>query len=118
MLFVNFHVLMKSEVRKCEQDLTEYEYAHFKKCVTRSGYSADGYIRSLIMGSIPREPPPIEYRQMINELRAIGNAMNQIAARANATGFFLVEEYAANAIRLANTVTSIREAVCMPDRIT
>ncbi|MEI3399083.1 MAG: hypothetical protein V8Q81_00445 [Christensenellales bacterium] len=55
---------------------------------------------------------------MINELRAIGNAMNQIAARANATGFFLVEEYAANAIRLANTVTSIREAVCMPDRIT
>ena len=55
---------------------------------------------------------------MMRELNAIGNSINQIAARANATGFFLVEEYAANAIRLANTVTSIREAVCMPDRIT
>ena len=109
---------MRTRPNRVWAHLTNDEYAHFKKCVTRSGYSADGYIRSLIMGSVPREPPPIEYRQMINELRAIGNAMNHIAARANATGFFLVEEYAANAIRLANTVTSIREAVCMPDRIT
>ena len=109
---------MRTRPNRVWAHLTNDEYAHFKKCVTRSGYSADGYIRSLIMGSIPREPPPIEYRQMINALRAIGNAMNQIAARANATGFFLVEEYAANAIRLANTVTSNREAVCMPDRIT
>ena len=108
---------MRTRPNRVWAHLTNDEYAHFKKCVTRSGYSAGGYIRSLIMGSVPREPPPIEYCQMINELRAIGNAMNQIAARANATGFFLVEEYAANAIRLANTVTSIRAAVCMPDRI-
>lgn len=84
---------MRTRPNRVWAHLTNDEYAHFKKCVTRSGYSADGYIRSLIMGSVPREPPPIEYRQMINELRAIGNAMNQIAARANATGFFLVEEY-------------------------
>lgn len=93
------------------------EYQSLQKSVKKSGYSQEGYIRSLIAGFVPREPPPMEFRQMINELRAIGNSMNQIAARANATGFILADEYTANAKRLAAAVSSIRDAVCLPDRI-
>ncbi|MBC5648742.1 hypothetical protein H8S18_10380 [Christensenella sp. NSJ-35] len=55
---------------------------------------------------------------MTKELRAIGNRMNQIAARANATGFFLAEEYAENANRLFNSIVKIREAVVLPDKMT
>ena len=52
------------------------------------------------------------------ELRAIGNRMNQIAARANATGFFLAEEYAENDRRLFNSIVKIREEVVLPDKMT
>nr|WP_156515151.1 hypothetical protein [Christensenella minuta] len=70
------------------------------------------------MGYVPREPPSADFYTMTKELRAIGNRMNQIAARANATGFFLAEEYAENANRLFNSIVKIREAVVLPDKMT
>ncbi|MEG0681613.1 MAG: plasmid mobilization relaxosome protein MobC, partial [Eubacterium sp.] len=83
----------------------------------RSGYSQEAYIRSLIEGYVPRELPPADYHSMVKELRAIGNRMNQIAARANATGFFLTEEYAQNARRLFDEILEIRAAVVLPEKI-
>lgn len=97
--------------------LSDDEYLRFRKNVERTKYSQEAYIRSLIDGYIPREPPSAEYHAMIKELRAIGNRMNQIAARANATGFFLVEEYEQNARRLFNEILKIREAVVLPEKI-
>lgn len=97
--------------------MNEQEMSHLKKQVERSGWSQEAYIRSLIMGYVPREPPPADYYSMIKELRAIGNRMNQIAVRANATGFFLAEEYEQNARRLFADILKIREAVVLPDKI-
>lgn len=82
----------------------------------RAGLSDEAYIRHLIMGRIPREQPPVAYYEFLRELHAIGNRMNQIAARANATGFFLAEEYAARADELHEQILKIRAAVEQPER--
>ncbi|MEF9987862.1 MAG: plasmid mobilization relaxosome protein MobC [Christensenella sp.] len=97
--------------------LNEQEFFHLKKQIERSGYSQEAYIRSLIEGYVPRELPPADYHSMVKELRAIGNRMNRIAARANATGFFLAEEYAQNARRLFDEILEIRAAVVLPEKI-
>jgi len=43
--------------------------------------------------------------------------MNQIAARANATGFFLADEYASYVREFRKAVLEIQRAVTQPERI-
>lgn len=69
--------------------LNAKEQQQLKKNVKRTGLSQETYIRRLIEGYVPKELPPIDYHAMMRELNAIGNSMNQIAARANATAFSL-----------------------------
>ena len=98
--------------------VNEAEYGILRQNAAKAKFSQAAYLRSLIMGYVPRQPPSADFYAMTKELRAIGNRMNQIAARANATGFFLAEEYAENARRLFNSIVKIREAVVLPDKMT
>ena len=84
----------------------------------RTGLSQEAYIREVLAGSVPRETPPLEYHALMKELRAIGNRMNQIAARANTTGFFLAKEYEENAKGLRQAVLQIQAAVTLPEKKT
>ena len=68
--------------------LNSKEYQALMKKVRKTGLSREAYIRQLMNGYTPKERPPLDYHEMMKELHAIGNRMNQIAARANATGFF------------------------------
>ncbi len=65
---------------------------------------------------MPKELPPPDYYVMIKELHAIGSNMNQIAAKANATGHIdrTVFQYEAN--RLRKAVLDIQAAVTLPER--
>ena len=92
------------------------EQQQLKKNVKRAGLSQETYIRRLIEGYVPKELPPIDYHAMMRELNAIGNSMNQIAARANATGFFLADEYARNADELRRALLEIQAAFTLPER--
>ena len=73
-------------------------------------------MRTLINGYVPKELPPPDYYAMIKELHAIGSNMNQIAAKANATGHIdrTVFQYEAN--RLRKAVLDIQAAVTLPER--
>lgn len=93
------------------------EYKTLQKCVKKTGYSQEGFIRSLIAGNIPREMPPLDYQAILSELRAIGSNMNQIAVRLNTTGFFLKDEYEVNVKRLFAVLSTIRDAVILPERV-
>ena len=84
-----------------------------KKC----GLSIAKYLRFLIHDCIPKEQPPADYKTLIRELHAIGNSMNQIAARANATGYIASKEYAENAEKLNEAILNIQEAVKEPEAI-
>lgn len=69
--------------------LNAKEHQRLKKNVKKTGLSQETYIRTLLAGYAPKELPPPDYHSMMRELNAIGNSINQIAARANATGFSL-----------------------------
>lgn len=97
--------------------LNAKEHQRLKKCVKKTGLSQETYIRTLLNGYAPKEMPPPDYHSMMRELNAIGNSINQIAARANATGFFLAEEYAMCMQEFRNAVLAIQKAVTQPEQL-
>jgi len=96
--------------------LNEEENIKLHNNSKRSGLSQESYLRTLINGYIPKALPPPDYHSMIRELHAIGNNLNQIAARANAIGHIdkTIFQYEAN--RLRKAVLDIQAAVTLPER--
>lgn len=97
--------------------LNAKENQKLKKDVKKTGLSQETYIRTLLGGYAPKELPPPDYHAMIRELNAIGNSINQIAARANTTGFFLADDYAGYMREFRSAVLSIQKAVTQPDKL-
>lgn len=92
------------------------EQRSLSKQAKKSGFSQEAFIRTLINGYVPKELPPPDYFSMMKELHAIGGNLNQIAAKANATGHIdrTLFQYEAN--RLRKAVQDIIEAVTAPER--
>lgn len=97
--------------------VNDEEHELLKRNAKKCGLSVARYLRFLIRGYVPKEQPSADYKKLIRELHAIGNSMNQIAARANATGFFLKEEYAKNAQELKAAILDIQKAVLLPEKM-
>ena len=97
--------------------LNSKEYQALMKKVKKTGLSRETYLRQLMNGYVPKELPPLDYHGMMRELNAIGNSINQIAARANATGFFLAEEYAGYMDEFRDAVLNIQRAVTQPEKL-
>ena len=96
--------------------LNAKEQQNLARQVKKSGLTQEAFIRTLINGYVPKELPPPDYYAMIRELHAIGSNLNQIAAKANATGHIdkTVFQYEAN--RLRKAVLDIQAAVTSPER--
>ena len=65
--------------------MTEQEYTHLQQAA-RSGLGMDPFIRNLVQGIRICEKPPEQYVDMLQELSAIGNNVNQIAHWRTARG--------------------------------
>ena len=91
--------------------LSEDDASKLDKAVKESGLSRAAYIRSLIRNLIPIAKPPPDYFKMMRELHSIGNNLNQIAARANATGDIDAARYERNVAELRRVTSKITEAV-------
>ena len=83
---------MRKRNIRVEVRFTEPEYAAFMENVKKAGMNRESYLRSLAQNCVPRAFPPLDYFKMTKELHAIGRNLHQIAARANATGFFMAKE--------------------------
>ena len=96
--------------------LNAKEQQNLVRQVKKSGLTQEAFIRTLINGYLPKELPPPDYYAMIRELHAIGSNLNQIAAKANATGHIdkTVFQYEAN--RLRKAVLDIQTTVTLPER--
>lgn len=96
--------------------LNHEEQQHLAQQVKKTGLSQEAFIRALINGYVPKMLPPPDYYFMIKELHAIGNNLNQLAVKANATGHIdkTVFQYEAN--RLRKAVLDIQAAVTLPER--
>ena len=75
---------MRTRPRHVSVWMNEAEYRHLKEQAELAGMGLDPFIRSLVAGVQLRPRPPGEYTQLLRELSAIGNNVNQIAYWTNA----------------------------------
>ena len=63
--------------------LNEEEHRYLKEQVELSGFTTEQYLRRLIAGKEIRQRPPEKMTDLLRQLSAIGNNINQIAKVAN-----------------------------------
>jgi hypothetical protein len=92
-------------IRNCEIKLrlTKTELQNLDKKATVTGMSREGYTRTILSGYAPVCVPPMDFFNLINELRAIGNTMDQITQRAHTLRFIDVQQYEKNTMRVLET---------------
>ncbi len=66
--------------------LNDDEYIALKNKVSKTSFSRESFIRAAIKGTQIKEAPPIEYYELIRELRRIGSNLNQLLKIANTNG--------------------------------
>lgn len=96
--------------------LSDDELLDFNRKVKKSGLTRQAYIRSLINGYTPKELPSFDYLAMAKQLHSLGNNIHQIAARANATGFFMVNEYEQYMNDVYDAIAGIEKAILDPEK--
>jgi hypothetical protein len=96
--------------------LNQDENARLRCNAKTSGVSQESYLRSLINGYVPKALPPADYFDMIRELHAIGSNINQLAAKANTTGYVDKAAFENEAAHLRKALCDIQAAVTSPER--
>ena len=96
--------------------LNEIESRRLHDNAKKAGLSQENYLRSLINGYVPKALPPIDYYNMIRELRVIGSNINQLAAKANTTGYVDGTGFEREAAHLRKAVSKINKAIILPER--
>ena len=76
---------MRVNVKTVPVRFTAEEYAHLQATAAAAGLKIETTVRKLVMDCQLRPRPPNEYADLLRELSAIGNNINQIAYWANAT---------------------------------
>lgn len=67
--------------------LSKAEADELRQKADKACLSEAGLVRMLIKGYEPKEKPDERFYEVMRELSAIGNNVNQLAAKANALGF-------------------------------
>jgi len=96
--------------------LSDAELIDFNQKVKVSGMTRQNYLRSLISGYTPKQLPSFDYLAMAKQLHALGNNIHQVAARANATGFFMVKEYEQYMNDVYDAIARIETAILEPTK--
>lgn len=78
--------MRKRQIKK-QVWLNREEAMILKKKAKKVGFKEAELIRNLIIGFEPREKPDDRFYDVMKEMRAIGNNLNQIARKANSLNF-------------------------------
>ena len=76
----------KIRSKKISIRLSEKEYAHLKEQAGLAGLKIEPFLRNLISGVKMKPRPQEEWAELIRQMSAVGNNINQIAHRANIHG--------------------------------
>ena len=79
--------------------------------------SEAGLIRLLIKGYEPKEKPDDRFYDVMRELSAIGNNINQLAAKANALDYIDTPMLQEEAARWRQFQTDVRKTYLLPKRV-
>ena len=63
--------------------LDEKEYSHLERQLALCGLKREPFVRALIMGEEIKPRPPAEWPELVRQVSAIGNNINQLARIAN-----------------------------------
>ena len=77
--------------------LNDSEYERFRRIATATNSTNRDLVRRLLQTSVFVEFPPVEYREIIDQLEHIGINLNQLARVAHSLGFIDEPEYRKNA---------------------
>ena len=97
--------------------LTEEEAEHLNELVRKSGRSKEAFLREMVRGYQLCEKPDSEFYKMMRELSAIGNRINQLAAKANALDYIDTPMLQEEAARWRQFQTDVRKAYLLPKRV-
>lgn len=89
------------------------ELRQLNEYVGSTGMSREMYIRRLITNITPVVIPPIEYFEMIREIRRVGNNMRQVAQKAYSLGFIDAPLYEKNANKILRICDELN-VICIP----
>ena len=102
---------MRKRTKEVMLWLTEDEYNTLKKKVEKTGLSMQAYLRKMVNEVQPKSLPPMEFFDILTELRRIGINMNQIAIKANKIGFVDTKKYWANMKALEEVISELKDGV-------
>ena len=97
--------------------LSDEMFEHLNKCVAMTSLSREAYVRSLLNGYLPKAQPSDDFHEVIAQLRAIGNNLNQIAMIANRSGYIDSDAYKKEVKQLRKEILEIRQIVCEPIKL-
>lgn len=90
---------MKNKIKRNHEiklRFSDGELDYLNKAVVKTGLSREAYLRLMIQKIVPAEKPYPDLKETINQLRRIGNNLNQIAVVAHKTGSIDVMKYKRN----------------------
>lgn len=92
------------------------EAQDLQKKVKRACLSEAGLIRLLIKGYEPKEKPDDRFYDVMRELSAIGNNINQLAAKANTLGFIDAPQLKKEAEKWNRFQSEVERKYLRPDK--
>ena len=97
--------------------LSDDEFAVVKQRISKTGLSKEAYIRSVLLGNIPKEKPDERFYSAMKDLALIANNVNQLARKANAFGLIHSRMLQVEAEKWGKFQTEVREAVLLPEKM-
>ena len=91
--------------------LNDCDYEKLLKDVEKTGLTREAYLRDLVREKQPKELPPIQFQDVLRELRQINVNMNQIAMKAHTLNFIDAPFYSQCHKDLQASVGKIMRAV-------
>lgn len=96
--------------------LSPDDAAELKRKARLAGLTETAVIRLLLRGYEPKEKPDSRFYEVMRELSAIGNNINQLAAKANALGFIDAPMLRNEALRWHQIQNEIEQKILLPER--
>ena len=107
--------MRKRNNRLCVR-LSDDENNIVRNRIQSTGLSKEAYMRSVLLGNIPREKPDERFYTLMKDLSGIANNANQLARKANAFGSIHSRMLQTEAEKWSRFQTDIREAILLPEK--
>ena len=104
---------MKRTIKK-QMWLSRKEAQLLQKKADKACLSEAGLIRMLVSGYEPRQQPDESFYDLTRQLSAVGNSLNQIAAKVHSLGYIDEVRYEEEVKRLHALQAELEEAVLLP----